>query len=76
MGYTLRIAPAVWAQVDAVDDWWRTQRPTAATLFREELLAAFLRLETLPASAKRYDLDPAGRARRLLLPRPSGDQGR
>ena len=70
MRYQLRIAEAVWSQADEIDSWWRVNRRGAPRLFREELLAALVRIEAAPSAARPYGHEgQPSHLRRVLLPR-------
>ena len=54
-------------QIEAVDLWWRENRPAAPGLFVEELAACFDLLERLPHVGRRYAHHEARGLRRVLL---------
>ena len=41
MSRRLIVAPEAEAQIDAIDAWWRSNRPASPDLFAQELAAAF-----------------------------------
>ncbi len=51
------VAPEAEAQIEAIDEWWRENRPASPDLFAQELAAAIALIETWPM---------VGRARRHL----------
>jgi plasmid stabilization system protein ParE len=56
-------------EIDQRDAWWRSNRPAATHLFREELEHAVLLLKRFPFAGPVFRKDPLGKARRLLLPK-------
>ncbi len=60
--------PEADAQIRAIGDWWRTNRPAAPDLFAEELAHCFVVLAESPEIGKRYRRQSAIPAvRRVLL---------
>jgi plasmid stabilization system protein ParE len=56
------------AQIRAVDEWWRANRPAAPDLFTEELANCFVLLAQAPRIGKPYRRHPAIRGlHRVLL---------
>ena len=55
--------------VTMIDSWWRGNRPSAPTLFSQELAAAVGRLQTIPFVGNVYPASPEPGMRRLLMPR-------
>ena len=55
------------AQIRAIDDWWRTNRPAAPDLFLAELAAAFDTIGHAPNIGRLYRRSPVPNARRILL---------
>lgn len=55
--------------VTVIDSWWRGNRPSAPTLFSQELAAAVGRLRTAPFVGNVYPASPEPGMRRLLMPR-------
>ena len=55
------------AQVDAVDDWWRANRPSAPRLFSQEFAGALEFLSIMPQAGRRYERSGVRGVRRLLL---------
>ena len=67
--YRVELAPEALEQANAIDEWWRQNRPAARELFVAELTVALERLEVSPLSAVRYDEGGLAGLRRLFLPR-------
>jgi len=61
------VAEVAEAHVRAIDDWWRENRPSAPSLFREELASAFEILAALPFAGQPYDHPTLDDVRRVLL---------
>lgn len=59
--------PEAEAQAEAVDSWWRENRPASPTLFLDELANAFQLLAEAPEIGTRYDRTSIPGLRRLLL---------
>ena len=55
------------AQADAIDDWWRANRPAARDLFASELDAAFQSLSAAPHLGQAWEHPSVGGVRRVLL---------
>jgi plasmid stabilization system protein ParE len=60
--------PEAEAQIGAIDEWWRRNRPAAPGLFAEELVHCFVVLAQAPMIGKPYRLQPTipGLRRALL----------
>jgi plasmid stabilization system protein ParE len=52
-----------------IDDWWRSNRSAAVSLFTEELAVAVDLLSASPRVGRRYRSKKMARVRRLHLPR-------
>jgi plasmid stabilization system protein ParE len=63
----VRTTPEADAQIRAIDDWWRTNRPAARDLFLAELAASFDMISHAPHIGRLYRLSPIAGARRILL---------
>ena len=61
----VRATPEAGAQIRAITDWWVTNRPSAKSMFAEELDAAFDTISTFPNAGGLYH--PRLGIRRLLL---------
>jgi hypothetical protein len=55
-------------RVDFVDTWWRTNRPAAPTLFKEELKHMLQLLKTSPEIGERYKIAGGRQVYKVLLP--------
>ena len=55
------------AQIEAIDSWWRENRPSSPGLFAEELAEAFSMIEFAPEAGRRYAHSEVKGVRRLLL---------
>jgi plasmid stabilization system protein ParE len=55
--------------VSVIDPWWRANRPSAPTLFSQELAAAVGMLRAIPFVGNVYPPSPEPGMRRLLMPR-------
>ena len=56
-------------EIDAIDEWWRTNRPLAPALFAVELERAVYALTLMPTLGARAHNERARDVRRLLLRR-------
>jgi plasmid stabilization system protein ParE len=65
--YRVDITPRARAQINDISRWWRANRPSNPTLFREELIEARQRIAHLPASGPAYDSPEHADVRRMLL---------
>ncbi len=54
-------------QAREIDSWWRENRPAAASLFSEELAAAFVAIEGAPQLGQQVQHATAPDVRRVLL---------
>jgi len=54
-------------QIRQIDDWWRTNRPTAPDLFLHELTTAFEIIGDAPYIGRAYRRSPIPATRRFLL---------
>jgi plasmid stabilization system protein ParE len=63
----VRTTPTADAQIGAIDDWWRRNRPTAPDLFLTELATSFDMLGHAPHLGRLYRQSPMGGTRRILL---------
>jgi plasmid stabilization system protein ParE len=63
----VRTTPEVDAQILAVDDWWRRNRPASPNLFAEELAASFEVVGHTPNIGRLYRPSPVPETRRVLL---------
>jgi plasmid stabilization system protein ParE len=61
------LSPRAKGEIEAIDRWWRANRPAAPTLFRQELAAAFDLVVIAPRAGHRYWGSPVPRVRRVLL---------
>lgn len=57
------------AQADAVEAWWVENRPSAPTMFRDELVAAVRLLSVSPFLGAQYAAAPMPGVRRILIGR-------
>ena len=69
MNLPVRTTPEADAQVRAIDDWWRENRPSSPDLFLEELSESFDMLGDAPRIGRAYRQSPIPGTRRLLLNR-------
>ena len=67
MSPAVRTTPEVNAQIRAIDDWWRKNRPNAPDLFLTELAEAFDFIANSPQLGRPYRPSPVPGARRLFL---------
>jgi plasmid stabilization system protein ParE len=63
----VRTTPEADAQIRAIDDWWRTNRPAAPDLFLAELAASFDMIGHAPHIGRLYRQSSIAGARRILL---------
>lgn len=63
----VRTTPEADAQILAVDDWWRTNRPAAPDLFLSELAASFDMIGHTPHIGRLYRQSLIVDTRRILL---------
>jgi plasmid stabilization system protein ParE len=63
----LVVAPEAEAQIEAIDTWWRENRPASPELFEQELSQAFSTLEVAPEAGHRYSHPEVKGVRRVLL---------
>jgi plasmid stabilization system protein ParE len=63
----VRTTPEADAQIRAIDDWWRANRPTSPDLFLDELAAVFDLLPHAPQIGQLYRQSPVPSTRRILL---------
>ena len=62
------VAPEALEQAEAIDDWWRSNRPSAPGLFADELASALATLAEAPLIGRRIEYgDEAVQLRRVLL---------
>lgn len=61
------VSPEAEANIDAIDTWWRWNRPAAPGLFAEELAAAIDLLQQAPEVGRRYPYPEVKGVRRVLL---------
>lgn len=64
---TVVTAPEADRQLEAIDDWWRSNRPAAPNLFLEEFRAAVRSLETMPRIGRRVAHPEMAFLRRTIL---------
>ena len=57
------------AEIERIDDWWRTNRPKAPNLFTRELAAAFGMIAALPNAGRAVPQASVSGVRRILLRR-------
>lgn len=67
MSHPVIVSPEGEAQVDAIDAWWRANRPASPDLFAEELAAAFITIGTAPEAGHRYPHPEVKGVRRVAL---------
>lgn len=67
MSLPVRTTPEVDAQMRAIDDWWRSNRPSSPSLFLTEVAAAFEIIAATPHIGRRYRQSPVPGTRRILL---------
>ena len=67
MKLPVRTTPEADAQIRAIDDWWRTNRPAAPDLFLTELAASFDVIGDAPHIGRLYRQSPVPGVRRILL---------
>jgi plasmid stabilization system protein ParE len=63
----VRTTPEADAQIRAIDDWWRTNRPAAPDLFLAELAASFDMIGHARHIGRLYRQSPIAGTRRILL---------
>jgi plasmid stabilization system protein ParE len=61
------LSPRAKGEIEAIDRWWRANRPAAPRLFRQELAAALDLVVIARRSGHRYWGSPVPRVRRVLL---------
>jgi plasmid stabilization system protein ParE len=67
MSLPVVVSPEAEEHIDAIDGWWRANRPAAPHLFIEELADAVAALEFAPEVGRRYPHPEVKGVRRLLL---------
>ena len=67
MSLPVKTTPQADAQILAIDDWWRENRPTSPDLFLDELINAFDIVARAPQIGRLYRPSPVPGTRRLLL---------
>ena len=67
MSLPVRTTPEADAQIRAIDDWWRINRPAAPDLFLSELASSFDMLGHAPNIGRLYRQSPVPNTRRILL---------
>lgn len=67
MNLPLQTTPEAETQILEIDHWWRSNRPSAPTLFIEELTASFDIIGHTPHSGRLYRPSPIPGTRRVLL---------
>lgn len=65
----LRVGELARRQADEIEDWWVANRPSAPTLFTDELEEAFLRICDMPGAGVRWPTARRPTLRRILMPR-------
>ena len=56
-------------QIDAIDDWWRINRPAVPNLFLDELATAYGLIRSLPDIGQKVSGAKSDLVRRILLRR-------
>lgn len=67
MSLALRVTPQADSQIQAIDTWWRANRPAASDLFVNELEASFELIQAAPEVGRLYRRGSNKRVRRVLL---------
>lgn len=67
MNLPVHTTPEADAQIRAIDDWWRTNRPADPDLFVAELVASFEMIGDAPYIGRWYRQSPVAGTRRILL---------
>ena len=67
MSLPVRTPPEADAQIRAIDEWWRLNRPASPNLFAEELAASFEIIGHAPNIGRLYRHSPVAGVRRVLL---------
>lgn len=65
----IEFSPDALEQIRAIHDWWRTHRPAAPELLREELAATLEMIRSSPKVARGYPFSAIPGLRRTLMPR-------
>jgi plasmid stabilization system protein ParE len=69
LNLNVRTTPEADDQVRAIDQWWRTHRTAASSLFLDELEDAFALIASAPNVGHPYRRSPVVGTRRVLLAR-------
>jgi plasmid stabilization system protein ParE len=64
----LRVGSQAQAQADKLEDWWGANRPSAPTLFTDELEATLRLLRTMPGGGIGWPTPRRPTLRRILMP--------
>jgi hypothetical protein len=64
----VRVSRRAQLEIARIDEWWRTNRPSAGSLFAEELAGAIALLEIAPEVGRFFARRERGDVRRFLLP--------
>ena len=67
MSLRVRTTPETDAQIRAIDEWWRQNRPASPNLFADELDASFAIIGHAPTIGRLYPYSPVPGTRRVLL---------
>ena len=67
MTLAVKTVPEADAQILAIDDWWRRNRPASPNLFADELATAFGIIGHTPMIGRIYRHSPVPDTRRILL---------
>ena len=67
MTLPVRTTPEADAQIRAIDEWWRRNRPASPDLFADELAASFDITGHAPNIGRPYRRSPVPGTRRVLL---------
>ena len=65
----LRIGRLARRQADKIEDWWVANRPSAPTLFTDELEEVFQRICDMPGAGVRWPTARRPTLRRVLMPK-------
>jgi len=61
------VSPQAEAQIQTIDEWWRTHRSAATQLFAQELASAFTDLAAMPSLGRHVKHREVKDLRRVLL---------
>jgi plasmid stabilization system protein ParE len=65
----VRLTPRALSEAERMKTWWQKNRPTAPSLFDDEIAAALEQMRTLPTVGAIYPSSFGSTVRRLLMPK-------